>query len=73
MVDEKTADPDLLENMALANEQTAEYVESQSVVATSMPPGMLAMMLRTTANFQRRLAKDIRDGVKRPAIVSTDG
>lgn len=70
----KTPDPDLLEKMADANEQTADLlVNGASVGGFGPPPDMVGAILRTIAMAQRKLAKDTRDGKHVREGHSTDG
>jgi hypothetical protein len=67
-------DADLLERMAEANEQTADYILSGNVPTfMPAPPPLVAGILKATAVVQRKLAKDARDGKLVKERCSTDG
>lgn len=70
----KKPDAELLDKMADANEQTADFLDRGiGVAGFGPPPDMVAAILRTAALAQRKLAKDTRDGKNFRERHSTDG
>lgn len=65
-------DPDFLEKLADANDATADIIGGVNF-GLGAPPEIMAVMFRSAAVAQRKLAKDIREGKVRGERVSTDG
>jgi hypothetical protein len=65
-------DADFLDKLADANDATADIIGGVNF-GHGAPPELMAVMFRSAAHAQRKLAKDIRAGKVRGERISTDG